>query len=139
MRPKQFYELLLCLLSPLYRVFTIIYPKQTVFLRYVVLQLFCIYSLSYTLCYFAREICFVPLHQHFPQSVCSAQYGCLQFLNFGLSLLLLLLLLPSSSSSSSSLSPLCWVFIHIFLRQTIPLGNTVFQLFCHYYLWCLYR
>ena len=27
--------------------------------------------------------CSVPLHQHFPQSVCSAQYGCfLQFLNF---------------------------------------------------------
>ena len=31
------------------------------------------------------------------------------------------------------------VFIHIFLRQTMSLGNTVFQLFCHYYLWCLYR
>ena len=42
-------------------------------------------------------------------------------------------------SSSSSLSPLCRVFIHIFLRQTMSLGNTVFQLFCHYYLWCLYR
>ena len=28
---------------------------------------------------------------------------------------------------------------HIFLRQTMSLGNTVFQLFCHYYLWCLYR
>ena len=45
----------------------------------------------------------------------------------------------SSSSSSSSLSPLCRVFIHIVLRQTMSLGNTVFQLFCHYYLWCLYR
>ena len=40
---------------------------------------------------------------------------------------------------SSSLSPLCRVFIHIFLRQTMSLGNTAFQLFCHYYLWCLYR
>ena len=50
-----------------------------------------------------------------------------------------LLLLISSSSSSSSLSPLCRVFIHIFLRQTMSIGNTVFQLFCHYYLWCLYR
>ena len=39
---------------------------------------------------------------------------------------------------SSSLSPLYRVFIHIFLRQTISLENTVFQLFCHYYLWCLY-
>ena len=54
-----------------------------------------------------------------------------------LQLLLLLLLLLSSSSSSSS--PLCRVFIHIFMRQTMSLGNTVFQLFCHYYLWCLYR
>ena len=37
-------------------------------------------------CYFAREIRSVPLHQHFPQFVCSAQYGCcLQFLNFVLS------------------------------------------------------
>ena len=44
----------------------------------------------------------------------------------------LLLLLLSSS-------PLCRVFIHIFLRQTMSLGNTVFQLFCHYYLWCPYR
>ena len=30
------------------------------------------------------------------------------------------------------------VFIHIFLRQTMCLGNTVLQLFYHYYLWCLY-
>ena len=45
---------------------------------------------------------------------------------------LLLLLL------SSSLFPLCRVFIHIFLRQTMSLRNTAFQLFCHYYLWCLY-
>jgi len=50
-------------------------------------------------------------------------------------LLLLLLLLLSSSSSS----PLCRVFILIFLRQTVSLGNTVLQLFCCYYSWCLYR
>jgi len=43
------------------------------------------------------------------------------------------------SLSSSALSPLCRVFIHIFLRQTMFLGNRVFQLFCQYYLWCLYR
>jgi len=48
-----------------------------------------------------------------------------------------LLLLSSPSSSSSS--PLCRVFILIFLRQTISLGNTVLQLFCCYYSWCLYR
>jgi len=48
----------------------------------------------------------------------------------------LLLLLPSSSSSSS---PLCRVFILTFLRQTMALGNTVLQLFCCYYSWCLYR
>ena len=53
------------------------------------------------------------------------------------SLLLLLLLLLLLSSSSSS--PLCRVFILIFLRQTMSLGNTVLQLFCCYYSWCLYR
>ena len=31
------------------------------------------------------------------------------------------------------------IFIHIFLRQTMFPGNKVFQLFCHYHLWCLYR
>ena len=51
----------------------------------------------------------------------------------------ILLLLLSSSSSSSSSSPLCWVFILIFVRQTMSLGNTVLQLFCCYYSWCLYR
>ena len=30
------------------------------------------------------------------------------------------------------------VFILIFLRQTMSLGNTVLQLFCCYYSWCLY-
>ena len=44
--------------------------------------------------------------------------------------ILLLLLLLSSSSSSS---PLCRVFILIFLGQTMSLGNTVLQLFCYYY------
>ena len=43
--------------------------------------------------------------------------------------LLLLLLLLSSSSSS----PLCRVFILIFLRQSMSLGNTVLQLFCCFY------
>ena len=50
---------------------------------------------------------------------------------FSASLLLLLL--------SSSSSPLCRVLILIFLRQTMSLGNTVLQLFCCYYSWCLYR
>ena len=36
-------------LSPLYRVFTIIYLKQTVFLRYIVLQLFSSYDIQYML------------------------------------------------------------------------------------------
>jgi len=53
-------------------------------------------------------------------------------------LFILLLLLLSLSSSSSS-SPLCRVFIFIFLIQTMSLGNTVLQLFCCYYSWCLYR
>ena len=42
-------------------------------------------------------------------------------------------------SSSSSSSPLCRVFILIFLKQTISLGNTVLQLFCCHSSWCLYR
>jgi len=45
-----------------------------------------------------------------------------------------LLLLSSSSSSSLSTSPLCRVFIIIFLRQNISLGNTVLQLFCCAYI-----
>ena len=49
-----------------------------------------------------------------------------------LQLNILLLLLSSSS-------PLYRVFILIFLRQTMSLGNTVLQLFCCYYSWCLYR
>ena len=44
-----------------------------------------------------------------------------------------LLFVILSSSSSSSSSPLCRVFILIFLRQTMSLGNTVLQLFCCYY------
>ena len=52
----------------------------------------------------------------------------------GRPLLLLLLSLLLSSSS-----PLCRVFIVIVLRQTMSLGNTVLQLFCCYYSWCLYR
>ena len=30
-------------------------------------------------------------------------------------------------------------YLYLFLRQTMSLGNTVLQLFCCYYLWCLYR
>ena len=37
-------------------------------------------------CHFAREICFVLWHEHFPWYVCSVQYGWFwQFLNFVLS------------------------------------------------------
>jgi len=31
------------------------------------------------------------------------------------------------------------IYTYIFLRQTMSLENTVFQMFCHYNLWCLYR
>jgi hypothetical protein len=50
---------------------------------------------------------------------------------FDSAVLLLLLYLSSSSSSY----PLFRVFILIFLRQTMSLGNTVLQLFCCYYQW----
>jgi len=54
--------LLLLYLSPLFRIFIIIYLKQAMFLGYIVLQVFCIYNLYYMQCYFTREICFVLLH-----------------------------------------------------------------------------
>jgi hypothetical protein len=38
-----------------------------------------------------------------------------------------------------SLSPLCRVFIHIFLRQTMSLSNTMLQPSCRYCLWCPYH
>jgi hypothetical protein len=50
-------------------------------------------------------------------------------LHYSCSELLLLLLLVKI------LSPLCRVFTHIFLRQTMSLGNTRLQLFCRYCLW----
>jgi hypothetical protein len=37
------------------------------------------------------------------------------------------------------LSPLCMVFIHIFLRQTMSLRNTMLQVFCRYCLWRPYH
>ena len=43
-----------------------IYLKQTMFLGYTVLQLFCIYNLCYMWCYFAREMRFVLLDHYFP-------------------------------------------------------------------------
>ena len=44
------------------------------------------------------------------------------------------LLLLSSSSSSS---PLCRVFTLTYLKQTMSLDNTVLQLFCSHYSWCI--
>jgi hypothetical protein len=41
--------------------------------------------------------------------------------------------------SSSSSSALCRVFILIFLRQTMSLGNTVLQPFCCSYSWCIHH
>jgi len=54
--------LLLLLLSRLCRVFTITYLKQTMYLGYIVLQLFYIDSLCYMYCDFAHEVRFVLLH-----------------------------------------------------------------------------
>jgi hypothetical protein len=51
--------LLLHLCPLLCSVFTIMYLKQTVFVWYIMLQLFCFYRLCYTQCYFDREMCFV--------------------------------------------------------------------------------
>ena len=54
--------IIIILFSPLCRVFTIIYSKQSMFLGYIVLQLFCSHNLCCMHCYFALEICFVILH-----------------------------------------------------------------------------
>ena len=51
-----------------------IYLNQTMFILYRMLQLFYIYNLYYTQCYFACKICLVPVNQCFTQYVCSAQY-----------------------------------------------------------------
>ena len=45
--------IIICLLSPLYRVFTLIYLKQTMSVGFTVLQLFCSYNYAE---------CFVLLH-----------------------------------------------------------------------------
>ena len=58
----SFASLLLSLLSPLCRLFTIIYLKQTTFIRYGILQLFCSYNRWCTLCNCAGETCFVLVH-----------------------------------------------------------------------------
>jgi hypothetical protein len=47
---------------PLFRVFTIIYLKQTMFLGYILLQLLCIYHLCYMWCYWSRQTRFALLH-----------------------------------------------------------------------------
>jgi hypothetical protein len=39
--------------------------------------------------------------------------------------------------TTSSSSPLCRVFILIFLTQTMSPDNTVLQLFCSHYSWCI--
>ena len=49
----------------------------------------------------------------------------------------LLLFILSSTSSSSSASPSCRVFTLMFVKQTMPLRNTVLQLFYSYYSWCI--
>jgi hypothetical protein len=53
-----------------------------------------------------------------------------QTMSLGYMLQILLLLL---------FSPLWRVFIHIFLRQTMSLRNTMLQLFCRSCVWCLYH
>ena len=53
--------LLLLLLSPVCRLFTVIYLKQTMFPGHIVLQLFCIYTMRYLQFYFACEICLLLL------------------------------------------------------------------------------
>ena len=105
-----------------------------------VLNLFCFYISTF------RNMCAVPNMAVFSSSLTSCFPGILltYFLNdleivpvapivTGITFVLL------SSTSSLSSSPLCRVFILIFLRQTTSLCNKVLQLFCCYSSWCLYR
>jgi len=60
--PSQRWEVrnsIIIILSTLFRLFTIMYLKQTMFIGYIVLQLFWNYNLCYV--YFAREIYFYIL------------------------------------------------------------------------------
>ena len=104
------------------------------FLFMVLISLLAVLNLLYFYISTFRSVCAVPNMAVFCSSLTSCFPGMLLTL-----LLLLLLLLSSSSSSSSSSSPLCRVFILIFPRQTMSLGNKVLQLFCFYYSWCLCR
>jgi len=65
LRPKKVLLLLLLVLSLFCRVFTVVYLKQTMFLGYIVLQLFSIYNLCYIQRYFARQICLVLLRYYY--------------------------------------------------------------------------
>jgi hypothetical protein len=77
----------------------------------------------------------VNRYRHLKKSYClrsASKYKPATLCNIAVDLTLLLLLL------SSALSPLCRVSIHIFLRQTMSLGDTLLQLFCLCCLWYLY-
>jgi hypothetical protein len=101
-----YYSLLLLLLSsavsswsspsPLCKVFAITYVKRTVFLGYIVLQLFCIHSLWYIQCRFPcylsyshistfpiRPLCVVPYMPVF----CNHYHHCCQWINFEMSVI----------------------------------------------------
>jgi len=64
-----------------------IYPKETMFLRFIVLQLFCVYNLCYMFCT-VRSMCAVSIVAVF----CSSVVSCCTRI-FSLLLLLLLLLI----------------------------------------------
>ena len=102
----------------------------------IISGLFAVTSLSVCTAWFHNSVTSPSSYTGLGMCVCVCTI-CLWFQYLRLCILLLLLLLLLSSSSSSS--PLCRVFILIFLRQTMSLGNSVLQLFCCYYSWCLYR
>jgi hypothetical protein len=73
--------LLSSLLSLLCRLFSIIYLKQTSFLGYTVLRLFCTYNFFYTLCCFVCEI-FFSLTLVLPAVCVQCPIWLLYFINF---------------------------------------------------------
>jgi hypothetical protein len=73
--------------------------------------------------------CCVDSHVLFTSALSEVCEQC-PIWQFSVVLLLLLLLL---------LVPLFRAFIHLFLRQTMSLRNTMLQLFCHYCLWYPYH
>jgi len=135
----HYYYIIIIIISPLYRVFTIMYLKHTISLRYVLLHLFSSYSLCYMQCYFP---CWMFLHFYisiFP-SMCSVP----NMADFCSSLIscfpgMLLRYFFEWLSDSSSCHCYCWYHFYFNIPHALYLYCTVFAFytlffFFHYHI-----